>query len=394
MQDIVITSAVRTAIGSFGGSLKDVPAAELGAVVIREALKRSGIRAEQVSDTILGNVLQAGQGQNPARQAMLKAGIPVDVPAVTVNKVCASGLKAVALGVQGIRCGDAEIVVAGGIENMSRVPYYLSGGRNGLRMGNAEIQDGMILDGLWCVLGNTHMGITAENIAAKYNISRAEQDAFAAESQQKAVGAIAEGKFRKEIAPVEIPQKKGDPVRFDVDEFPRKGVTVEALGKLKPAFKKDGTITAGNASGINDGAAALVLMTSVKAKELGVRPLAKILAYAAVGVEPSLMGMGPVPAVRKALERAALKLTDIELFELNEAFAAQSLGVLRELPIERSIVNIHGGAIALGHPIGASGARILVTLLHAMADRGKTLGLAGLCVGGGMGMALVVERLS
>jgi acetyl-CoA C-acetyltransferase len=394
MEDIVITGAVRTAIGSFGGALKEVPAAELGATVIREAMRRSGIRPEQVGDTILGNVLQAGQGQNPARQAMLKAGIPVEVPAMTINKVCASGMKAVTLGVQEIRCGDAEIVVAGGVENMSRAPYYLPGGRNGLRMGNAEIQDGMILDGLWCAMGNTHMGITAENIAAKYNISRAEQDAFAAESQRKATEAIAGGKFKKEITPVEIPQKKGDPVRFDVDEFPRKGVTVETLGRLKPAFKKDGTITAGNASGINDGAAALVLMTSAKAGELGIRPLARILGYSAVGVEPSLMGMAPVPAVKKALGRAALKLEDIELFELNEAFAAQSLGVLRELAVDRSILNVHGGAIALGHPIGASGARILVTLLHAMAERGKSVGLAGLCVGGGMGMAVVVERLS
>jgi acetyl-CoA C-acetyltransferase len=394
MEDIVITGAVRTAIGSFGGALKEVPAAELGATVIREAMRRSGLRPEQVGDTILGNVLQAGQGQNPARQAMLKAGIPVEVPAMTINKVCASGMKAVTLGVQEIRCGDAEIVVAGGVENMSRAPYYLPGGRNGLRMGNAEIQDGMILDGLWCAMGNTHMGITAENIAAKYNISRAEQDAFAAESQRKATEAIAGGKFKKEITPVEIPQKKGDPVRFDVDEFPRKGVTVETLGRLKPAFKKDGTITAGNASGINDGAAALVLMTSAKAGELGIRPLARILGYSAVGVEPSLMGMAPVPAVKKALGRAALKLEDIELFELNEAFAAQSLGVLRELAVDRSILNVHGGAIALGHPIGASGARILVTLLHAMAERGKSVGLAGLCVGGGMGMAVVVERLS
>jgi acetyl-CoA C-acetyltransferase len=393
-QEIVITSAVRTAIGSYGGGLKDVSAVELGTTAIREAVKRSGIRPDQVSEVILGNVLQCGQGQNPARQAMLKAGLPVETPAQTINKVCASGLKAVTLGVQAIRCGDSGIVVAGGIENMSRAPFVLPGARWGMRMGNAEAQDSMILDGLWCAMGNTHMGITAENIAKKYGITRQEQDEFATESQRKTEKAIAEGKFKKEIIAVEIPQKKGEPLRFEVDEYPRKGATVEGLLKLKPAFTKDGTVTAGNASGINDGAAALVVMGAEKARELGVKPIARILSYAAAGVEPSVMGMGPVPAVKKALEKAGLKLSDIELFELNEAFAAQSLGVLRELPIDKSIINVHGGAIALGHPIGASGARILVTLLHAMADRGKTMGLAGLCVGGGMGMAVIVERIA
>ena len=392
MEKVVIAGAVRTAVGSFGRSLKDVPAVNLGIVATREALKRAGLQPEDVDEVILGNVLQAGLGQNTARQVLIGSGIPKEVPAFTINKVCASGLKSVFLGAQAIMTGDAQVVVTGGIENMSRAPYYLNRARWGIRMGHDDFMDGMVFDGLWDIFNNYHMGITAENIAEKYNISREEQDRFAFESQQKAEAAIKAGKFKEEIVPVEVPQRKGDPVIFDTDEHPRFGTTLEALAKLKPAFKKDGTVTAGNASGINDGAAVVVLMSESKAAELGVQPLAAVRSYASAGVDPAIMGTGPIPASRKALKKANLTVDDLELIEANEAFAAQAISVNMEMKWDLSKVNVNGGAIALGHPIGASGARILTTLLYEMKRRDCRIGLATLCIGGGQGAAIIVER--
>ncbi|NLC77280.1 MAG: acetyl-CoA C-acetyltransferase [Clostridia bacterium] len=392
MTKAVIVSAVRTAIGSFQGSLSSVPAVALGALVIGEAMKRANLEGNQVDEVIMGNVLQAGLGQNPARQAALKAGIPVKVPAMTINKVCASGLKAVSLAAQAILAGEAEVVVAGGMENMSLAPYLLNKARTGYRMGDDKLVDQMIKDGLWCAMTDVHMGITAENVAEQYGITRDEQDKFALASQEKAGKAIAEGRFQEEIVPVAIPQRKGDPLVFAVDEHPRAGTTLEKLAALKPAFKKDGTVTAGNASGINDGAAALVVTSEEKAKSLGLKPMAYVVASASAGVEPSIMGTGPIPATRKALSRAGLTLEDIDLIEANEAFAAQALAVAKELNMDPEKVNVNGGAIALGHPIGASGARILTTLLYEMKRRQSRYGLATLCIGGGQGAALIVER--
>lgn len=393
MRDVVIVKAVRTAIGSFGGTLKDLSAAELGAVVIKNILEETGIPAAEIDEVILGNVLQAAQGQNPARQAAIKAGIPESVPSFTVNKVCGSGLKAVGLAAQAIRAGDGEMYVVGGMENMSMAPYADLKSRWGARMGNNELVDIMIKDGLWCAFNDVHMGITAENIAERWNLSREAQDEFAASSQQKFQSAQAENRFEREIVPVIIPQRKGDPIRFAYDEYPRAGVTAEGLAKLRPAFKKDGTVTAGNASGINDGAAALLVMSGDKAKALGLKPMARILGYAASGVDPAIMGMGPVEATRKALAKANLAVDDLDLIEANEAFASQSLAVAQELKFDPAKVNIYGGAIALGHPIGASGARILVTLVHALEQTDKKHGLATLCIGGGQGYATVVERI-
>jgi len=392
LQDVVIVSAVRTAIGSFQGSLKDVSAPTLGSIVIKEAIRRAGIEPNQVDEVIMGNVLQAGLGQNPARQAAIQAGLPETVPAMTINKVCGSGLKSVHLAAQAIAVGDADIVVAGGFENMSQAPYLLKNARSGFKMGDQNLVDSMIHDGLWCAFNDYHMGITAENLASQYHITREEQDEFAARSQARAAKAIEEGKFKEEIVPVEIPQRKGDPIIFDTDEFVRPGTTVEKLSALRPAFKKDGTVTAGNASGINDGAAAVVVMSKKKAEELGITPLASIVANAAVGVDPAIMGIGPAEAVRKALKKADLSLDQIDLIEANEAFAAQSIAVDRELHFNSDKLNVNGGAIALGHPIGASGARILVTLLHEMKRRDAKLGLATLCIGGGQGVATVVQR--
>ncbi|MFD2368445.1 acetyl-CoA C-acetyltransferase [Brevibacillus sp. GCM10020057] len=393
-KEIVIASAVRTAIGSFQGSLSGVSAAKLGGIVLEAALERAGVPKEAVDEVIMGNVLQAGLGQNPARQASIQAGLANEVPSLTINKVCGSGLKAVHLAVQAILSGDADVVLAGGMENMSQAPYLLEGARSGYRMGDQKVVDSMIRDGLWCAFNDYHMGITAENLCEKYGISREEQDEFAAWSQQKAQKAIESGRFQDEIVPVAIPQRKGDPVLFSVDEFPRAGVTAEALGKLKPAFKKDGTVTAGNASGINDGAAALLIMSREKADELGVKPLARIIANASAGVDPSIMGYGPVPATQRVLEKAGLALSDIDLIEANEAFAVQSLSVSKALGFDAEKVNVNGGAIALGHPIGASGARILVTLVHELQKReGVKYGLATLCIGGGQGVATVVEKL-
>jgi acetyl-CoA C-acetyltransferase len=391
MRDVVIVSAVRTAIGNFMGTLSNIPATELGAIVIKEAINRAGIKGEQVDEVIMGNVLQAGLGQGPARQAAIKAGLPNEVTSMAINKLCGSGLKAVHLGAQAIQTGEAEIVVAGGMENMSQTPYLLTNGRSGYRMGDGKIIDSMIHDGLQCALNSYHMGVTAENIAEQYGLSREEQDEFAAWSQQKAEHAIKEGKFEEEIVPVFIPQRKGDPIIFDTDEFPRSGVTADKLAKLKPAFKKDGTVTAGNASGINDGAAALVLMSREKALELGITPLAIIRANGTAGVDPKIMGIGPVPATKKALEKAGLSMDDIDIVEANEAFAAQSLAVGRDLQIPKEKLNRNGGAVALGHPIGASGARVLVTLLHEMKRHGSRYGLAALCIGGGQGIATIVE---
>ncbi|MNX91448.1 Acetyl-CoA acetyltransferase [compost metagenome] len=392
MRKVVIASAVRTPIGSFGGAFKEVSAVDLGAHVIKEALKAAGVAPEAVDEVIMGNVLQAGLGQGPARQSALKAGLPVEVPATTINKLCGSGLKAISLGVQAILLGDADVVVAGGMENMSQAPYVMPGARWGARMGTTPMLDTMISDGLQCAVNDYHMGITAENIAEKYTISREEQDQFAAASQQKAEAAMKAERFADEIVPVVIPQRKGDPKVVSQDEYPKHGTTAEGLAKLRPAFKKDGTVTAGNASGINDGAAAVVLMSEEKAKELGVTPLATIVTYASGGVDPSIMGMGPVPTVQKMLKKAGLTMADMDLIELNEAFAAQSLGVARELGPDLTKTNVNGGAIALGHPIGASGARIVVTLLHELKRRGGKYGLASLCIGGGMGTGLIVER--
>ncbi|WP_339254866.1 acetyl-CoA C-acetyltransferase [Sporosarcina sp. FSL W8-0480] len=389
--EVVIVSAVRTAIGSFLGSLKDVSATELGGIVIKEALSRSGIKAEEVDEVIMGNVLQSGLGQNPARQAAIKAGLPETVPAMTINKVCGSGLKAVHLARQAIIAGDADIVVAGGMENMSQAPFLLKNARDGFKMGDQKVIDSMISDGLWCAFNDYHMGITAENLCDRYSLTREEQDAFSAASQEKAAAAIESGKFKEEIVPVEIPQRKGEPVIFDTDEYVKDGTTIEKLTKLRPAFKKDGSVTAGNASGINDGAAAFVIMSKQKAEELGVEPLAIIKANANAGVDPAVMGIGPVQAVRNVLEKSGLELADIDLIEANEAFAAQSLAVDRELQFDKKKLNVNGGAIALGHPIGASGARILVTLLHEMKRREAKTGLATLCIGGGQGVATIVQ---
>ncbi|KOS62819.1 acetyl-CoA C-acetyltransferase [Lysinibacillus agricola] len=390
--EVVIVSAVRTAIGSFQGTLKDVPATKLGSIVIKEALARAGVTGDQVDEVIMGNVLSAGLGQNPARQAAIAAGLPHEVSALTINKVCGSGLKAVHLATQAILAGDADIIVAGGFENMSQAPYVLKNAREGFRMGDQKVVDTMIHDGLWCAFNDYHMGNTAENLCDAYEISREEQDAFAARSQQRTEVAIATGKFNDEIIAVEIPQRKGEAIIFDKDEFPRQGVTAESLSKLRPAFKKDGSVTAANASGINDGAAALVVMSKEKAEELGIRPMALITANASAGVDPAIMGTGPVTAVKKALAKADVTLENIDLIEANEAFAAQSIAVDRELGFNHDKLNVNGGAIALGHPIGASGARILVTLLHEMEKRDAKTGLATLCIGGGQGVATVVKR--
>lgn len=393
MREVVIASAVRTAIGKFGGSLLPLSAPELGAIVIKEALKRANVPGEKVDEVIFGNVLQAGLGQNPARQASIKAGLPIEVPAFTVNKVCGSGLKCVELAAQSILAGDNDIVVAGGMESMSNAPFVTSGkARWGLRMGDSKLVDVMIKDGLWDAFNNYHMGITSENVAEKFGVTREDQDEVSARSQQRAIAAIKSGAFKDEIVPVTIKTKKGETV-FDTDEFPREGTTTEILAKLRPAFKQGGTVTAGNASGLNDGAAALVIMSAEKAQELGIKPMAKILSYASAGVDPAIMGIGPIPASRKALSKAGLEVKDLDLIEANEAFAAQLVEVGRELNFDPDKVNVNGGAIALGHPIGASGARILVTLLYALKNRDKKLGLATLCIGGGMGTSAVVEML-
>ena len=393
MREVVIASAVRTAIGKFGGSLLPLSAPELGAIVIKEALKRANVPGEKVDEVIFGNVLQAGLGQNPARQASIKAGLPIEVPAFTVNKVCGSGLKCVELAAQSILAGDNDIVVAGGMESMSNAPFVTSGkARWGLRMGDSKLVDVMIKDGLWDAFNNYHMGITSENVAEKFGVTREDQDEVSARSQQRAIAAIKSGAFKDEIVPVTIKTKKGETV-FDTDEFPREGTSTEILAKLRPAFKQGGTVTAGNASGLNDGAAALVIMSAEKAQELGIKPMAKILSYASAGVDPAIMGIGPIPASRKALSKAGLEVKDLDLIEANEAFAAQFVEVGRELNFDPDKVNVNGGAIALGHPSGASGARILVTLLYALKNRDKKLGLATLCIGGGMGTSAVVEML-
>jgi acetyl-CoA C-acetyltransferase len=392
MREAVIAAAVRTAIGRFGGALQDVPAPQLGATVVEAALERCGIPPADVDEVILGNVLQAGLGQNPARQAAVGAGVPVEVPSFTVNKVCGSGLKAVALAAQAVAVGDAGVVVAGGMENMSAAPFLLHDARWGYRMGDGALVDSMVRDGLWEIFNDYHMGVTAETLAAEFRISRQEQDAFAADSQAKTAAAMRGGKFADEIVPVLVPQRKGEPISFEQDEHPRPDTTAEALARLKPAFRKDGTVTAGNASGINDAAAALVVLSADDASSRGLEPLASIVACASAGVDPARMGLGPVGAVTKALEKVGLALGDIDLVELNEAFAAQSLAVGRELGLDPERLNVHGGAIALGHPIGASGARILVTLLHALRQRDARRGLATLCIGGGQGMAMIVQR--
>ena len=391
MRDVVIVSAVRTAIGAYGKTLKDVPAVELGAIVIREAVKRAKIKPEEINEVIFGNVLQAGLGQNPARQAAIKAGLPVEVSAFTLNKVCGSGLRAVSLAAQIIKAGDADTIVVGGMENMSAAPFLIKSARWGQRMGNGELVDEMVQDGLWDAFNNYHMGVTAENVAEKWNISREEQDEFSLASQQKAEKAIKDGEFKDEIVPVVIKTKKGE-VIFDTDEFPRFGNTIEALSKLKPIFKENGTVTAGNASGLNDGAAALVIMSADKAKELGIKPLAKISSYGSAGLDPAIMGYGAFYATKAALNKINLKAEDLDLIEANEAYASQSLAIAKDLKLDMSKVNVNGGSIALGHPIGASGARILVTLLHAMEKRNAKKGLATLCIGGGQGTALIVER--
>ena len=391
--DIVIVSAARTAIGVFGGALADIPASELGATVIRALLERTGLPPEQIDEVILGQVLTAGMGQNPARQASLGAGLPVTVPAMTINKVCGSGLKAVQLAAQAVRCGDAGIVIAGGQENMSLAPHVLPKSRRGVKMGDWKMVDSMVNDGLWCAFDDCHMGLTAENIAVNYDISREVQDAFAAASQQKTEAAQNASVFADEIVPVEIPQRKGDTLVFDIDEFPRAGATAEGLAKLRPAFRKEGTVTAGNASGLNDGAAAVVVMTAAKADELGLAPLARVVAFSSAGVEPSVMGTGPIPATTQCLQRAGWELGDLDLIEANEAFAAQAISVNQSLGWNLDKVNVSGGAIALGHPIGASGARVLVSLLYGMKRTEARRGLATLCIGGGQGVAMAVERI-
>jgi acetyl-CoA C-acetyltransferase len=391
MNDVVITAALRTAVGKFNGSIAKVPAADLGAQIIKALLARSGVQPEQISEVILGQVLTAGVGQNPARQALIRAGLPDRVPGMTIGKVCGSGLKATHLAAQAIKCGDADIVIAGGQENMSASPHVLQGSRDGFRMGDAKLVDSMIIDGLWDAYNNYHMGTTAENVAKKYEISRREQDEFAAESQQKAEAAQQAGRFKAEIVPVEIVTKKGITL-FDTDEYIRPGTTAQALGELKPAFGKDGTVTAGNASGLNDGAAAVIMMSARKADELGLKPLARIRAYSSAGVDPKIMGMGPVPASQLCLKKAGWTHQELDLMEINEAFAAQAIGVNRQMGWDTSKINVNGGAIAIGHPIGASGCRILVTLLHEMIRRDVKKGLASLCIGGGMGVALAIER--
>ncbi|MEY7999313.1 acetyl-CoA C-acetyltransferase [Clostridium sp. Mt-5] len=392
MRDVVIVSAARTAIGKFGGTLKNIPAVDLGAAVIKEAVKRSNIKSELIDEVIMGNVIQAGLGQSPARQAAVKAGIPVEIPAFTLNKVCGSGLRAVSLAAQIIKSGDEDIIVTGGMENMSAAPYLLPNARWGQRMGDGKLVDSMIKDGLWEAFNNYHMGVTAENIAEKWNLTREMQDEFAASSQQKAEAAIKGGKFKDEIVPIVIKDRKKGEIVFDTDEFPRFGTTAQSLSKLKPAFKKDGTVTAGNASGINDAAAALVVMSADKAKEMGIEPLAKIVSYGTRGLDPKIMGYGPFYATKLALEKAKLKVEDLDLIEANEAFAAQSLAVAKDLKFDMSKVNVNGGALALGHPVGCSGARILTTLLYEMKRRDVKKGLATLCIGGGMGTAIIVER--
>ena len=392
MHEVVIVAATRTAIGSFQGSLASISAPQLGAIVLRRLLEQTGVNPEHVDEVILGQVLTAGSGQNPARQTAIHAGLPVTTPAFTLNKVCGSGLKALHLGAQAIRCGDAEVIIAGGQENMSLSPYVLPGARTGLRMGHGKVVDSMIEDGLWDAFNDIHMGITAENLAEKYQLSREQQDAFAAASQQKAIEAIAAGRFAAEITPVSIPQRKGDPLIFDTDEQPRAGTTAQSLAKLRPAFKKDGTVTAGNASSLNDGAAAVMLMSAEKAKALGLPVLARIVAYANAGVDPTIMGIGPVAATQKCLSKAGWSIADLDLIEANEAFAAQSLSVNQELGWDASKINVNGGAIAIGHPIGASGCRILVSLVHEMIRRDAKKGLATLCIGGGQGVALAIER--
>ncbi|MBN2108176.1 MAG: acetyl-CoA C-acetyltransferase [Deltaproteobacteria bacterium] len=393
MKKAVIVSAARTPVGKFGGSLKDIPAHQLGSIAIKEAIVRAGLKPEQIDEVIFGNVLTTAQGQNPARQASINAGIPKEVPAFTINKVCASGLKSVALAAQSIKAGDNEIVIAGGQENMSAAPYAIPAARWGARMNNAQLIDCMVYDGVWEKFNDYHMGMTAENIAEKYNISREEQDQFSLQSENKSEKAIKAGLFKDEIVPVTIPQRKGDPLIFDTDEYPTLGTTIEKLAKLSPAFKKNGgTVTAGNASGINDGAAAFVVMSEEKAKELGKTVMGTVISYASGGVDPAFMGMGPIPAVKKALEKAGLKVSDIDYWELNEAFASQAIICIKELGIDPAKVNHNGGAISIGHPIGASGARILTTLLYHMKRIDAKLGVASLCIGGGMGHALIIQR--
>ena len=392
MKEVVIVSAVRTAIGTYGGSLKNTPAVDLGATVIKEAINRAGIKPGIIDEVVMGNVLQAGLGQNPARQSAVKAGIPHEVPSFTINKVCGSGLRAVSLAYQMIISGYSDVVVAGGMENMSMAPYLLTETRWGQRMGDGKIKDEMIKDGLWDAFNDYHMGVTAENIAERWNITREMQDDFSLNSQLKAEKAILEGRFKDEIVPIIIPQRKGPDFIFDQDEFPKFGSTIEKLSKLKPAFKKDGTVTAGNASGINDGAAAFVVMSADKAKELGIKPLAKIISFGSKGLDPAIMGYGPVVSTKAALDRAGLKVEDLDLIEANEAFAAQSLAVAKDLNFNMEKVNVNGGAIALGHPVGASGGRILVSLIHEMIKRDAKKGLATLCIGGGQGTAIVIER--
>lgn len=391
-KEAVIVGAVRTAIGNFQGALSGLPATELGSIVIQEALRRASLKAEEIDEVIMGNVLQAGLGQNPARQAWLKGGLPHEVPALTVNRVCGSGLQAVILAAQSVLLGDADAVVAGGMESMSRAPYLVEGVRSGLRMGDGQLTDTMIRDGLWCALTDVHMGVTAENVAERYGLTRAELDAFAAESQRKAEQAMANKRFEAEIVPMFIPQKKGEAVRFDQDEYPRPGTTVERLAALRPAFKEGGIVTAGNASGINDGAAAMIVMSAEAAAGRGLQPLARIRGYAVSALDPSVMGLGPVEAIRRLQRRTGVSLADVDLFELNEAFASQSIAVRQELGIPPEKINVNGGAIALGHPIGASGARIVVSLLYEMEKREAKRGIAALCVGGGQGVAILVER--
>ena len=391
-ESVVIVAAARTAIGSFNGSLAGISATDLGAIVIRELLKKTNLAPEAINEVILGQVLTASMGQNPARQTVIKAGLPHTTPALTINKVCGSGLKAVHLAAQAIKCGDADVIIAGGQENMSQAPHALPNSRNGQRMGDWQMTDTMVKDGLWCAFNDYHMGITAENVADHYRISRGEQDTFALRSQNFAEEAQAAGRFQEEIVPVKIPQRKGNPIVFQDDEFIRKGATIEGIQKVRPAFRKDGSVTAANASGINDGAAAVVVMSASKAKELGQTPLATVKAYASAGVDPAVMGTAPVPSTQKCLEKAGWTIDDLDLIEANEAFAAQALGVAKELNWDDSKVNVNGGAIAIGHPIGASGCRVLVTLLHEMNRRDAKRGLATLCIGGGLGVALAVER--
>ena len=391
-ENVVIVAAARTAIGSFNGRLAGISAADLGAIVIRDLLKKTNLAPEAIDEVILGQVLTASMGQNPARQTVIKAGLPQTTPALTINKVCGSGLKAVHLAAQAIKCGDANVIIAGGQENMSQAPHALPNSRNGQRMGDWQMTDTLVKDGLWCAFNDYHMGITAENVADHYGISRGEQDTFALRSQNFAEEAQATGRFQEEIVPVKIPQRKGNPIIFQDDEFIRKGATIESIQKVRPAFKKDGSVTAANASGINDGAAAVVVMSASKAKELGQTPLATVKAYASAGVDPAIMGTGPVPSTKKCLEKAGWTIDDLDLIEANEAFAAQALGVAKELNWDDSKVNVNGGAIAIGHPIGASGCRVLVTLIHEMNRRDAKKGLATLCIGGGLGVAIAVER--